>query len=256
MTQPKNIPRLLLEVLALIGVIEVSIMLVMPIMLPGLGGTVAAALDAALLALIATPLVVWRVGRALHQSGSTPEAGVISIRIHLLAAVLVLMGGLAVTGIAMSGAHAEMHDKARINFQGMKSMLADEASWRLTQQSFGLKGARGLFAANEIVRRDQFRSYVQSRNVGEESSGVTGIGFIGAGSILKLNEQRDVQGLTTAAGVWMTAAIGVAVGLGSLGVAILSTLFTLAILMLSKGDYQPDVPAPDARDSAKREESA
>jgi PAS domain S-box-containing protein len=178
MTQPKNIPRLLLEVLALIGVIEVSIMLVMPIMLPGLGGTVAAALDAALLALIATPLVVWRVGRALHQSGSTPEAGVISIRIHLLAAVLVLMGGLAVTGIAMSGAHAEVHDKARINFQGMKSMLADEASWRLTQQSFGLKGARGLFAANEIVRRDQFRSYVQSRNVGEESSGVTGIGFI------------------------------------------------------------------------------
>ena len=59
---------------------------------------------------------------------------------------------------------------------------------------------------------------------------ITGIGFIGAGSILKLNEERDIKGLTTAAGVWMTAAIGVAVGLGSLGVAILSTLFTLAIL--------------------------
>ncbi|HYP53025.1 MAG TPA: MgtC/SapB family protein [Pyrinomonadaceae bacterium] len=59
---------------------------------------------------------------------------------------------------------------------------------------------------------------------------VTGIGFIGAGSILKLNEQRDIQGLTTAAGVWMTAAIGVAVGLGSLGIALLSTFFTLIIL--------------------------
>lgn len=59
---------------------------------------------------------------------------------------------------------------------------------------------------------------------------VTGIGFLGAGSILKLNEDRDIQGLTTAAGVWMTAAIGVAVGLGSLGVALLSTLFTLIIL--------------------------
>jgi putative Mg2+ transporter-C (MgtC) family protein len=59
---------------------------------------------------------------------------------------------------------------------------------------------------------------------------VTGIGFIGAGSILKLNEERDVQGLTTAAGVWMTAAVGVAVGLGSLGVALLSTVFTLVIL--------------------------
>ena len=62
---------------------------------------------------------------------------------------------------------------------------------------------------------------------------VTGIGFIGAGSILKLNEERDIQGLTTAAGVWMTAAIGVAVGLGSLGVALLSTFFTLIILALA-----------------------
>ncbi|HEX6182681.1 MAG TPA: MgtC/SapB family protein [Pyrinomonadaceae bacterium] len=63
---------------------------------------------------------------------------------------------------------------------------------------------------------------------------VTGIGFIGAGSILKISEQRDVQGLTTAAGVWMTAAVGVAVGLGSLGVALLSTIFTLIILSLAK----------------------
>ena len=62
---------------------------------------------------------------------------------------------------------------------------------------------------------------------------VTGIGFIGAGSILKLSEERDIQGLTTAAGIWMTAAIGVAVGLGSLGVAALSTLFILIILTLA-----------------------
>jgi putative Mg2+ transporter-C (MgtC) family protein len=62
---------------------------------------------------------------------------------------------------------------------------------------------------------------------------VTGIGFIGAGSILKLSEERDVQGLTTAAGVWMTAAIGVSVGLGSLGIAALSTLLTLVILALA-----------------------
>src|SRR5918999_3822282 len=59
---------------------------------------------------------------------------------------------------------------------------------------------------------------------------VTGIGFIGAGSILKLSEERDIQGLTTAAGIWMTAAIGVAVGLGSLGVAMLSTVFAIFVL--------------------------
>src|SRR5919106_645417 len=51
---------------------------------------------------------------------------------------------------------------------------------------------------------------------------VTGIGFIGAGSILKLSEERDIQGLTTAAGLWMTAAIGIAVGLGTIGIAIMA----------------------------------
>ena len=62
---------------------------------------------------------------------------------------------------------------------------------------------------------------------------VTGIGFIGAGSILKIDAERNIQGLTTAAGIWMTSAIGVAVGVGSLGVAILSTLATIGVLALA-----------------------
>ena len=60
----------------------------------------------------------------------------------------------------------------------------------------------------------------------------TGIGFIGAGAILKLSERREIQGLTTAAGIWMTAAIGVAVGVGSLGVAFLGTGMTWIVLAL------------------------
>jgi len=61
---------------------------------------------------------------------------------------------------------------------------------------------------------------------------VTGIGFIGAGTILKLTEQREIQGLTTAAGLWMTAAIGIAVGLGALGLAVIGTILTLLLLGL------------------------
>jgi putative Mg2+ transporter-C (MgtC) family protein len=72
---------------------------------------------------------------------------------------------------------------------------------------------------------------------------VTGIGFIGAGSILKLNEERNIQGLTTAAGVWMAAAIGVAVGLGALGLALLGTIMTLIILALvGKVEFQINKP--------------
>jgi putative Mg2+ transporter-C (MgtC) family protein len=58
----------------------------------------------------------------------------------------------------------------------------------------------------------------------------TGIGFIGAGSILKLSDLHDIKGLTTAAGIWMTAAIGVTVGLGLLGLAIMATIMTLIVL--------------------------
>ena len=58
----------------------------------------------------------------------------------------------------------------------------------------------------------------------------TGIGFIGAGAILKLVAEREIEGLTTAAGIWMTAAVGVAVGLGRLGSAILSVFLTWVIL--------------------------
>ncbi len=70
---------------------------------------------------------------------------------------------------------------------------------------------------------------------------VTGIGFLGAGSILKINEERDIQGLTTAAGIWMTAAIGVAIGLGTLGLALLATILTVIILaLLGQIDYKTE----------------
>ena len=61
---------------------------------------------------------------------------------------------------------------------------------------------------------------------------IAGIGFLGAGTILKGNDEDKVKGLTTAAGIWLTAAIGVAAGLGSEATAVLSTLLTLVIFSL------------------------
>lgn len=58
----------------------------------------------------------------------------------------------------------------------------------------------------------------------------TGIGFLGAGAILKLEQQRVIKGLTTAAGIWMTAALGVTIGLGHLGTAAIAVFFTWVVL--------------------------
>ncbi len=59
---------------------------------------------------------------------------------------------------------------------------------------------------------------------------MTGIGFLGAGVIFK--ERLSVRGLTTAASIWMTASIGVVIGMGLYYAAILATLLTLGVLSL------------------------
>lgn len=59
-----------------------------------------------------------------------------------------------------------------------------------------------------------------------------GIGFLCAGTILKRDRMDEVKGLTTAAGLWSTTAIGVTVGLGYEATALLAALVVLAILNL------------------------
>lgn len=59
---------------------------------------------------------------------------------------------------------------------------------------------------------------------------VAGIGFIGAGAILKQAAEQEVKGLTTAAGLWLTAAIGIAAGLGRETSAILGAFLAFIIL--------------------------
>ena len=59
---------------------------------------------------------------------------------------------------------------------------------------------------------------------------IAGIGFLGAGAIIKLSGKEEIKGLTTAASIWATAAIGIAAGMGREMTAILSTILALVIL--------------------------
>jgi putative Mg2+ transporter-C (MgtC) family protein len=60
---------------------------------------------------------------------------------------------------------------------------------------------------------------------------ITGIGFLGGGTILKLTREHEIRGLTTAAGIWLTAAASIAVGLGKFADAIIGVLFALIVLV-------------------------
>jgi len=74
---------------------------------------------------------------------------------------------------------------------------------------------------------------------------VAGIGFIGAGAILKRADRDEIHGLTTAASIWLTAGIGVAAAVGPLWVPVVCVvcavliLYVLGITERRKGDARP-----------------
>lgn len=59
-----------------------------------------------------------------------------------------------------------------------------------------------------------------------------GVGFLGAGAILKKTEDSEIQGVTTAAGIWLTAAVGFATGAGWIGLAVVATGAAWVILYM------------------------
>lgn len=75
-----------------------------------------------------------------------------------------------------------------------------------------------------------------------------GIGFLGAGAILKRDEKQRVTGLTTAASIWATAAIAAAAGLGRAATAVLATLLVYVILsLLLRLEHKMERNSDDAR---------
>ena len=89
---------------------------------------------------------------------------------------------------------------------------------------------------------------------------ITGMGFIGGGAILRLKD--SVKGTATAASLWVTGAIGAAVGLGSYDVALLLSLLTMVTLWLMRplkrevADDAPGEPAIDAEQQQSGPETA
>lgn len=79
-------------------------------------------------------------------------------------------------------------------------------------------------------------SSTDAGNISRAIQGIAaGIGFIGAGTILKRADEEDIKGLTTAASIWLTAAIGAAAGGGQGWLAFLGMLIAFVILSMFAG---------------------
>jgi putative Mg2+ transporter-C (MgtC) family protein len=62
---------------------------------------------------------------------------------------------------------------------------------------------------------------------------ITGVGFLGAGAIMRGHDEESVRGLTTAASIWLAAATGIACGLANWPLVIGACLFGLLVLTIA-----------------------
>ena len=91
---------------------------------------------------------------------------------------------------------------------------------------------------------------------------ITGIGFLGGGVILRDESKRTVQGLTTAATIWLAACLGIACGAGQWGITLFSTVAVLLVLLVGEpverqvrklGDLEEEGrPRPPSKDSTSK----
>ena len=122
-------------------------------------------------------------------------------------------------------------DRARCCSPRIGAALGLEREWRLKSAGLRTNILIAVGSAVFTLMSISFAAGGPGADPGRVAAQiVTGIGFLGAGAIMR--PSSGVQGLTTAATVWVNAALGVAAAPGSIIFALIGTAVTLAALLL------------------------
>ena len=174
-----NLVRLLIELTGGIVLAEVAVMLLLPVIAPGVGPYVAAGLDALLLSLVVGPFLLWRCSVAFSVVGQVAaDAGGPDERPGSLAAAVSLAVGLGLTALVVVQTWRAEHQRGYLQFARLVERLSGEIGRGVVQPVYGLKGVRGVYAASKSVERLEFRAFAESRDLLSEFPGVLGFGFI------------------------------------------------------------------------------
>ncbi len=176
-----NPVRLLGEILLIIALGEVLVMALLPVIGPGFSPLAANLLDVLLLLLIAGPAVYWRCMVAvsrnpLGKERSTQAQVGFSAAVSMTVAAQVV--GLAVTAAGVLWQKNAIDAVANTKYQRGLERIRAELVRRFDLTLFGLRGARGAYAANGRYSLDGFREYVDSMVEDSDYPGVSGFGFI------------------------------------------------------------------------------
>ena len=86
--------------------------------------------------------------------------------------------GLLVTALLVATKQASIRREAERLFERLNSRVVDDISRRIALPTYGMKGARGVYASSKSVERAEFGAYVASRDLPREFPGALGFGFI------------------------------------------------------------------------------
>jgi putative Mg2+ transporter-C (MgtC) family protein len=136
---------------------------------------------------------------------------------------------------------------------GLERELTKHAAGLRTMMLVGLGSATFVLAGYEMLAEAGLASGAQAGHLGDMTrvlQGIVGgIGFLGAGAVMQ--SQRSVKGMTTAASIWVTSALGMACGLGLYRLALMAgvaALFTLVALAVVERRVVDPVKAPEGAD--------
>jgi PAS domain S-box-containing protein len=172
--------RLGLETLVIVAAIDLVVVGGLAMMGPDARGEPDTLLRASLLVLFIGPLFLWRCVAATRRVSPAQERGDVKgvgVRGALLITASVMTVGLALTLAAAHGQQRRIDLDARAKFDRQVKLVEGEIQRRFRQPVYGLKGARGVYAASQSVGRSAFHGYVASRNLAVEFPGVRGFGF-------------------------------------------------------------------------------
>ena len=178
--------RLFAEVLLVVALAETLVMLALPILAPGLTGLAEGLVDVALLTLVSAPTVYWRCMSATRLPAAALNEGKkdtdsrfsFSLRAAVGMVAAAQLIGLAATVGMVFWLKNNLDSDAQALFDRGAERIQAEVKRRFSQPMYGLKGARGTYAASRSVTRQDFRAYVESRDLAVEFPGIRGFGFI------------------------------------------------------------------------------
>lgn len=108
-----------------------------------------------------------------------------------------------------------------------------------------LVGMGSALAAIASIKMAEFSPSPRAVDVSRIASAVLmGIGFLGAGTILKGDKEGHIHGLTTAASIWIVSAIGIITGMGLLQIGFIATILTLVVLVILRTLSVPEKHEP------------